>query len=148
MEWREEVQLYRHCDGYPTSVLPSLLKAFESGQSEESPHVWPLGRAGYAAAYIIAATYESGIQYGPYIAVEPESGFDLHCDIEWLYLVNCINPPEEKLIYWDIVVYRPRKGFWDKPAVSGCDVMAKGRLEDLVLQAKAIEEGKLKTKEI
>ena len=73
--WKEEVQLYRHCDGYPTSILPDLAEAFHKAGGD-----WETGRAGKSARYLIK--YSSG-------CYEPESHTTAHGDIAYLYTVEC-----------------------------------------------------------
>ena len=81
LDWHEAVQLYRHADGYPTSVLPSLLRAHKlSGGG------WESGRSGKAAAFICAEGVEDG-----YAAYEPESDLSYHGDEDWIYILTLFN---------------------------------------------------------
>lgn len=71
VSWEEIVQLYHHCDGYPTNMLPLFVAAFE-----KSGKGWKAGRAGKAASYLCVA--DPG-------EFEPESHLGLHGDIEFFY---------------------------------------------------------------
>lgn len=95
----DSVTLYHHCDGYPSNMLPLIAAGFVLGKGlilkqneriSEAKSVdpatatrpygaWPLGRAGHAAALIIAS---DPLQF------EPESSHDLHGDLLWLYIVR------------------------------------------------------------
>lgn len=149
--WKQEVMLYRHSDGYPTSVLPALKKALLNTARE-----WEAGRAGHAAAYIIhesyrKMSYDKGKTHQIYIAVEPESGFALHGDIEYFYVVTCQNKQNgswaEKNMNWHVQVRVPAKGFRHKKG--GADnwevmtqLMAEGLITELgnMTKAKKIEK--------
>jgi hypothetical protein len=125
----ESFQLYRHLDGYPTSILSSLLKAFKiSGGG------WQAGRAGKVAGCICAAGYD---QY------EPESNLQLHSDIEWFYRLTCINKAGGSLAekpIWQVKIYRPKKSFWDNPIKKNMVRVAEGDLIDLAKRADEIEK--------
>ena len=96
-DWTNEIQLYRHCDGYPSSILPDLANIFEScGGGYEA------GRAGKSAAFII--------KYGD-DCYEPENGLRLHGDIDYLYLVRCVNKNGGSLAEkatWEVEVRAPK----------------------------------------
>ncbi len=72
--WEETVQLYHHCDGYPTNMLPLMASHKAEG--------WKAGRAGKLAAFIIA-TDPGGF--------EPEKDLRLHGDIEYFYRITTQN---------------------------------------------------------
>ena len=142
--WEDEVQLYRHCDGYPTSVLPSLAKAYKwSGGG------WEAGRPGKAAAYICAASFQKAkkagdLELAPYVPYEPDSDLRLHPDIEWVYRVVLVNhhsgiTTEEPT--WEVEVYKPKRGFWDKPEFENCVLIGRGEVRFMAKHAAKIESG-------
>lgn len=94
--WDEIVQLYHHCDGYPTHMLPLFAKAFEKfGQD------WRGGRTGHVAAFMCAID-PTGF--------EPESGLDLHGDIEFFYKIYTVNTQHgtmAKRPIWEVETLRP-----------------------------------------
>ena len=137
----EEVQLYRHCDGYPTSVLPSLAKAYKwSGGS------WEAGRPAKAAAFIIAANYEparerNGVSYPPCTPYEPD-GLQLHGDIDWLYRVIVINHHGgviSEMPIWEVEVYKPMAEFYNEPSFENCRLVKRG--EVIALAAEIEQKG-------
>jgi len=94
---RESVQIYRHCDGYPTAVVPEL--------EEVLNYAWELPRfevSDFSAA-IVAAWKQPAQEYpslfggkahknqGGNIYIDGvREGVDpliLHGDIEWLYVI-------------------------------------------------------------
>jgi len=100
----EKILLYRHCDGYPGSVIPSLQAAFRLSMGN-----WEAGRPYKAASYIIAEGVrpEGG---APYTAYEPLPYLELHGDIEYYYQVTCLpgtgNAPSlQNLSKWLIEVF-------------------------------------------
>jgi len=129
----EEIQLYRHCDGYPTSVLPSLVKAFEM-----SGGGWPGGRAGQTASFICAAGYNPEMAT-PYTAYEPEQGTQLHPDVEWVYVLTLLNNPKDGKIFWKVEVSKPLSGFWDDPTFDNLKLVDGGPLYDVAARAETIE---------
>ena len=138
-----EVQLYRHCDGYPSSVLPSLAKAYQwSGGN------WEAGRPEKVAAFIIAANYEPahdahGSHYEPDVPYEPDPDLQLHGDIDWLYRVIAIThaPTYTDLgPTWEVEVYKPTRKFWDEPSFENCRLIKRGEVTQIAKQAKAIEQ--------
>ena len=100
----EKILLYRHCDGYPGSVIPSLQAAFRLSDGN-----WEAGRPYKAASYIIAEGVrpEGG---APYTAYEALPYLELHGDIEYYYQVTCIaglgdSPSLRRLSKWVIDVF-------------------------------------------
>ena len=96
LSWQEIVQLYHHCDGYPTHMLPVFVKAFDKFGGD-----WHAGRTGHAAAFLCAT---EPTQF------EPESHLDLHGDIEFfyrLYIVNTQGGSMAERPEWFIEVLRP-----------------------------------------
>lgn len=81
LDWKEEITLYHHTDGYPEYMIPIISKAF-SFKSRYPNDEWEKGRAGKVASPLCWA--DPGI-------FEPESGHDLHPDIEYYYKLYCIN---------------------------------------------------------
>jgi len=71
------IQLYHHCDGYPTNMLSLFRQAFDRyGKG------WEAGRAGKVAGMICA------VDPGQF---EPENGSELHGDIEYWYKITVQN---------------------------------------------------------
>ncbi len=139
----EEVWLYHHCDGYPTHMLPELLKAYKEAIAPKVytggiklEKAWEAGRPGKAAAYMIAA--DPG-------AFEPQSkqDQDFHGDIEWFYEVMCTNPnggaSGPKIPKWEVQIYTTLPGFWDSPKKSLLNLQAQGDIVALAKKAKSIE---------
>lgn len=99
--WEDEVMLYHHSDGYPSHMIPILQKGFQlctepwifSGGSYDKS--WEAGRAGKSAAWMICA--DPG-------GFDVESGLELHGDIEYLYVVYCMNPEDGKYA-WEVEVF-------------------------------------------
>ena len=144
--WKEEVQLYRHCDGYPTSVLPSLTKAYQwSGGSEGN---WEAGRPAKAAAFIIAANYEStreqnGVSYPPYTPYEPDTNLQLHGDVDWVYRVIVITHSRfytDRGPMWEVEVYKPTAEFYNEPSFENCILIDRGEVGAMAKKAKKIEQ--------
>ena len=109
--WEEKVQLYHHCDGYPSNMLPLFAKAFEDSRKRIEKYAkkhgfkhadyWEMGRAGKAAGMIIAS------DVGQF---EPECGLDLHGDIDYFYLVEVRNSKDGSMAEeptWYVTVYQP-----------------------------------------
>ena len=88
LSWESSVMLYHHWDGYPSNMVPLIRKAYEEGMKPvnqrdwESERAWTMGRTGHAAAMLC---------YVDPRGFEPESGMELHGDIEYLYEVELIN---------------------------------------------------------
>ena len=142
--WKEEVQLYRHCDGYPESVLPSLAKAYKwSGGSGGN---WAAGRPAKAAAFIIAANYEpaheqNGVSYPPYTPYELD-GLRLHGDIDWLYRVIVITHSRfytDRGPTWEVEVYKPMAEFWNEPSFENCRLIKRGEVTQMAKHAAEIQ---------
>jgi hypothetical protein len=129
-DWNFTISLYHHWDGYPTNILPLIAKAFQSIPDED---IWLAGRAGHAAAFIIASDLAQ---------FEPEASLDLHSDIEWLYVVHCVNSSggtiAEKPV-WYVKVYAPIKGFWDHPDMDHMKLVGDDQISKLVKIAERIE---------
>ena len=77
VDWKQEIQLYHHCDGYPSNMLPLIAKAFRLSKGG-----WEAGRAGKAASFLCAV--DPG-------QMEPEQGMTPHGDIEYLYKITVCN---------------------------------------------------------
>lgn len=126
LDWEEKVQLYHHCDGYPTNMLPLFAKAFEQyGKG------WEAGRAGKVAGMIIAT------DVGQF---EPESDTKLHGDIEYFYLIEVRNSAECSMAdkpSWFVTVFAPKEGFWNNSDLEHLGKLA-GPLE-VVKAAKQAE---------
>jgi len=135
MDWEEKILLYHHSDGYPTNMLPLIKQGYEQVLKKNKKakkryggtgdyYMYEAGRAGKAASFLCAA--DPG-------GFEPESGFDLHGDIEWFYVVKVVNKSGGSMAenpQWLVDVYVPpewedtpvgepqrgaRHAFWDNP---------------------------------
>lgn len=92
----QAVTLYHHCDGYPTNMLPLIQSAYDLGHRG-----WELGRTGKSASFLCASDPGS---------FEPEAGHELHGDIEWYYVVQCVNSKGgtiDEVPSWNVFVYDP-----------------------------------------
>ena len=128
----DEIYLYRHCDGYPDSIIPSLLMAYKMSDAQEE-NGWQAARPYKAAGYIIAAGFSPFEAEKPHsyscIAYEPLPYKELHCDIEYLYIVTPIEKNSE--IVWDVEVRTPKKAFYDSPAEENTKRIAKNDIRKL-----------------
>jgi hypothetical protein len=105
--WKDEITLYHHTDGYPENMIPTINKAYKYKDKYESD--WIKGRAGKVASLLCWA--DPGV-------FEPESGHELHGDIEYYYKLYCVNRKGGSCAdkpTWEIEIYQPVDGFWDKP---------------------------------
>lgn len=106
-DWDAKITLYHHSDGYPNYMLPCIEKAYQLSGGQ-----WEAGRAGKVASFLCAA--DPG-------QFEPEAGHSLHGDIEYFYKLYCLNGSNGSLTEhprWEIAIYKPKDGFWDKPTLS------------------------------
>ena len=143
----DEVWLYHHCDGYPSYMLPEILKGYKAaiapkvykhpkGETKVDK-AWEAGRPGKAAAYIIAT--EPG-------GFEPQSkqDQDFHGDIEWFYEVICTNPNAgasgPRVPKWTVQVYTTMRGFWDNPKESYLKLRFQGDIVAIAKRAKELED--------
>lgn len=102
---KSTVQLYHHCDGYPSSMIPLLQAACKKTKG------WEAGRSGKLAV-IIAAEHPGGYDL--------ESQVSLHGDIEYFYRVTTVNTTggsmdEEPKIYVEVYTshgIKLRDKFW------------------------------------
>jgi len=146
LQWEETIQLYHHCDGYPSNMLPLMAGAIgvfvdrEAKRDFPIASNWELGRAGKLAAYIIA-TDPGGF--------EPESDTKLHGDIEYFYRIITVNSKggsmaEAPLIFVEVYA-TPKlepdwKRFWDTGDVSLlCLIQPRILLETAAKMAKDIQ---------
>lgn len=99
--WEEEVMLYHHSDGYPRHMIPILQKGFKlcAGPRVDKrvsyTKQWEAGRAGKSAAWIVCA--DPG-------RFDVESGLQLHGDIQYLYVVYCMNMGKN-VCAWEVEVF-------------------------------------------
>ena len=145
---QDEVWIYHHCDGYPSSMLLEILKGYEAaiaprvyckGTKNEfvSEKAWEAGRPGKAAAYII------GVDPGGF---EPQSkqDQDFHGDIKYFYEIILSNPNQgasgPKVPRWHVQVYTPVSGFWDNAKESHLKLRVQGDILALAKKAKTIED--------
>jgi len=127
--WKQTVQLYRHCDGYPSSILPSIHRAFH----EISDKGWEAGRAGKSASFIIAEGVSDGKGEDwdrKSTSYEPEEGLVLHGDIEWFYRITVGNS-------WYVEVY-DRENWEPDPTVENMRLVAEGTIDELQGRIKEI----------
>ena len=135
LSWKEgPIQLYHHCDGYPSNMLPLFAKAFESGNGS-----WELGRAGKAAGFICAS--DPG-------QFEPEAIQTLHSDIEYFYRITCKNVANGTMAEqptWIIDVFTShdapqRKQFWNDGDPKRLRLLIEGlSVSDSAARAEEIE---------
>jgi hypothetical protein len=111
MDWQEEITLYHHCDGYPEHMIPTIAKAFNYKAprfTKRDYDSWEKGRAGKVASFLC---WSDPGQF------EPEVGHELHGDIEYYYKIYCVNHQNGSVAdkpSWEIEIYKPVDGFWDK----------------------------------
>ena len=143
LDWHEAVQLYRHADGYPTAVLPSLVKAYKwSGGG------WEAGRARKVAAYICASSYVPAHRVGnydmpPYVPYEPDTGLTPHGDIEWYYILwlhNAKGGAMDEEPQWEVAVFIAGEEFWDNPTFLNLVPVARGEIHEMAERAEGIEQ--------
>ena len=88
LSWESSVMLYHHCDGYPEHMVKLFRKAYEEGVKPtlhgtwESKNRWTMGRTGHVGAMLCFVDPRG---------FEPESGLELHGDIEYFYEIEVIN---------------------------------------------------------
>lgn len=140
---KDEVFVYHHCDGYPSHMLPEILKGYQSAIAPKMcgassyDKSWEAGRPGKAAAYIIA------VDPGGF---EPQSkqDQDFHGDIEYFYEVVASNPNRgasgPKVPRWSVSVYKTLTGFWDMPTPEFMELIAHGDIVSLAKRAKRLEK--------
>jgi len=89
-----KITLYRHCDGYPSSIVPYIQDTFK----EHGAH-WEAGRAGKVASFLCEQNPGG---------TEPEEGHALHGDIEFYYRVH-LNSPDGQHVSskptWDLEIF-------------------------------------------
>lgn len=110
----ERVTLYHHCDGYPDGMIPVIHAAWHI-----SDRGWQAGRAGKAASYLCAS------HPGQF---EPESGHELHGDIDYYYRLRVGGA------VWALEVYSRSSGFPEDGAPSTRDAVPLFDLYPLVRQ--------------
>ena len=115
LQWKQTVLLYRHCDGYPETVIPAIQKAYDL--MAKLPEVWMMGRAGKAAAALITADF-------PHFEAQEEQR--LYKDIEWFYvlhLVNRLSAHLQQKVEWYVSIYTPTDRFWDAPCIYNLELL-------------------------
>lgn len=115
--WKEKVTLYHHWDGYPSNMVPLIASARQKGTKilgskewKKGDFDWLLYRAGHVAGLLCATD--------PLI-FEPESGHQLHRDIEWYYKLNVTGNqgPNNSAAPWQLEVFHLRGS--NQPALAG-----------------------------
>lgn len=102
----EEVLLYHHSDGYPSTILPLLAKAEAHAKALPSVAQWKGARAGYASTLVLVASLHSVYGEGSLVpGAQPDTGLELHGDIEYLYLLT-VSP-----MGWEVEVRSTATGF-------------------------------------
>jgi hypothetical protein len=109
----DRAQLYRHCDGYPEEVLPSLLAGYNLAAGASADFG---ARPQMAAAFLIASSLALKDTKDPYssnyVPYEPEEYGLLHGDIEFFYLITPSRDGDE--LIWHVEVREPTwRGFQD-----------------------------------
>jgi len=80
-EFSENVTLYHHTDGYPGYMIPLIYKGWKSVTSYKNNsnfYLFQVSRPGHIASHLCSVDTW---------VFEPESGHELHGDIEWYYKV-------------------------------------------------------------
>lgn len=116
---QEEVTLYHHCDGYPSSMVPLIAAAYEPD--------WRHGRVGKVATFVVA---EDPTGY------EIEQGHALHGDIEWYYILGVEDNPKDAP-KWFLRVYEVP---YESDSINEMRLVFKGPIEEAVKQAETMEE--------
>lgn len=101
LDWKQEVSLYHHTDGYTDYMIPKIKEA-----KEKYGIGWEGGRAGKVASALCAID--------PCV-FEPEEGHTLHGDIEYYYIVRIQNQKQGSVAenpVWQVEVYEPKTGFY------------------------------------
>lgn len=122
-KYSENVTLYHHCDGSPGRMIPLIYKAWRFGTSihdKTYPNFYlpKVNRAGHVAAYLC---YANPLQF------EPESGHDLHGDIEWYYKVyvshlkaKLTKVRGENVSEWMVEIHIAHGGYSEEPTETEC----------------------------
>lgn len=102
VNWKQEVTLYHHTDGYPENMIPLFQEAWDKFGGS-----WEAGRAGKVASFLCA------VDPGTF---EPEEGHKLRGDIEYYYVLTLINKDGgcvgDRPI-WVVDVYEPLEAFYE-----------------------------------
>jgi hypothetical protein len=123
-EFKGLVTLYHHFDGYPTNMLPFIKKAYDMKVED-----WKKGIPGRVASLLCAAD-PAGFE------VENENA--LHSDIEWFYALDLFETEGSAL--WNVRVYQPMRGFWDKPILANMKCVFEGGILEAADRAEEIEK--------
>ncbi len=125
------VWVFRHWDGYPSSVVPNIAKA----QDLVLPTDYHRTRTQYMASMLCIAGYEPGrgitcddgsiYQIGATISYFVDSG--PACDAEYIYVVSA------SATGWHVQVRRPNKKWWDNPDLKHTRKLAEGMAADLAV---------------
>ena len=118
----ENVTLYHHHDGYPGHMVPLIHKAWKFGtkvHDKRYPNLelGKINRAGHVAAYLC---YVHPLEF------EPESGHELHGDIEWYYKVYVSNKTKSISIRkagvgeWMVEIHVAKGDYGDGPTTTAC----------------------------
>jgi hypothetical protein len=118
--WREEAQIYRHSDGYPSAVIPDLYEFYQwnTGRNDDVSYlaanfIFYMKRKGeekydISGAYGKPHDYKSVdgndiVQLG--YGVE-KTNHKLHGDEEWLYRVTITGKSENDTLNWVVAIAR------------------------------------------
>jgi hypothetical protein len=115
-EWKQEVSLYHHTDGYPDYMIGVIRKA-----KAQYGLGWEGGRAGKVASALCAIDP---------MVFEPEDSHTLHGDIEFYYILKVQNQSGGSMAEipnWEVEIYEPKKGFWKlkKPTLKHLELKTK-----------------------
>ncbi len=122
MDNMEPAVLYRHWDGYPSEVLPSLARAFSAGGECQNAQPSSL------AAFIIADGITTSMDDLPYAEYEPTN--DLHADVDYIYLVVA-SRNEDGDPRWAVEILEPAPGYQNKPSLDNCLLLDWGEVLSL-----------------
>jgi hypothetical protein len=96
---QEVMMLYHHCDGYPSNIIPLIVKAFEAGQ-ELSNGGYELCNPGKVASLLC---HVDPLQF------EPLMHYDLHFDIAYFYKI-VLERDQDGDPEWKVAVLRIGRG--------------------------------------
>ena len=125
----DPVWMYRHCDGYPSSVVPSIaaaqdLLAATDYQRTRTPYMASLlCVAGYEPARDITCADGSIYQVGATVSYRVDTG--PASDAEYVYVISA------SAAGWHIQVRRPTRRWWDHPIMSHTRLIRRGMAAEL-----------------
>jgi hypothetical protein len=162
----EPITLYHHSDGYPSYMLPIIRQGFELAVKKNTEYsrrygittdhyLMETGQPSKAASFLCAADPGN---------FEPEAGHELHGDIEWYYVLRCINKVKtvngkqrQDKPEWRVDIYQPpewddisieqrqsgaRHQFWQNPRFEDLHIVERNVLVSKGTQSALKKKGK------